>query len=221
MALTDNLVSYWKFEGNSNDSVGSNNGTDVNITYSTGNGKIGQGAGFNANNNSKITCSGRIPQGAKSLSFWFKTTATNFYQLISECYNGSNSYGIGLDPGGAEINRASSSKVLSISGGTNLNDGNWHHQVFTWDGTTNTNGVKLYIDNVLVAQSTAAYTETTQSSYTTHFGYYDNNYDYTGSLDELGVWSRVLTSDEVSTLYNSGNGLQYPFTTTSSFFQLF
>src|ERR1051326_1866471 len=47
------LVSYWRFEGNSNDSKGSNNGSDTSITYSSGNGNFGQGAGFNGSS-SKI-----------------------------------------------------------------------------------------------------------------------------------------------------------------------
>ena len=34
-----------------------------------------------------------------------------------------------------------------------------------------------------------------------------------GSLiDAVGIWNRPLYSNEISTLYNSGSGLQYPFT---------
>jgi hypothetical protein len=29
-------------------------------------------------------------------------------------------------------------------------------------------------------------------------------------LDAIGVWNRVLTATEVTELYNSGNGKQYP-----------
>ena len=32
-----------------------------------------------------------------------------------------------------------------------------------------------------------------------------------GLVDEVGMWSRVLTSGELDTLYNSGAGLAYPF----------
>ena len=38
-----NLVSYYKLEGNSNDSKGSNNGTDTSVDYGTAYGKFGQG----------------------------------------------------------------------------------------------------------------------------------------------------------------------------------
>lgn len=32
-----------------------------------------------------------------------------------------------------------------------------------------------------------------------------------GNIDEVGYWSRELTDAEVTTLYNSGNGVTYPF----------
>lgn len=33
-----------------------------------------------------------------------------------------------------------------------------------------------------------------------------------GDIDEIGIWSRIITSGEVTSLYNSGAGLAYPFT---------
>jgi hypothetical protein len=44
-------------------------------------------------------------------------------------------------------------------------------------------------------------------------GVFANN--LTGSIDEVGIWSRALSSTEVTALYNSGNGFQYPFSTSS------
>jgi hypothetical protein len=40
-------------------------------------------------------------------------------------------------------------------------------------------------------------------------GVFGSSWD--GYLDEWGFWKRVLTSDERTTLYNSGNGTTYPF----------
>ncbi len=45
MAIGDNLNAYWKLQGNSNDEINSNTGSDTGVTYSTDNGKIDQGAG--------------------------------------------------------------------------------------------------------------------------------------------------------------------------------
>ena len=33
---------------------------------------------------------------------------------------------------------------------------------------------------------------------------------FNGSIDAFNVWNRVLTATEVTELYNSGNGKQYP-----------
>lgn len=39
-------------------------------------------------------------------------------------------------------------------------------------------------------------------------------YDYYGLIDEVGLWNRALTPTEIgTTLYNSGTGLSYPFST--------
>jgi hypothetical protein len=32
-----------------------------------------------------------------------------------------------------------------------------------------------------------------------------------GLIDSVGFWKRVLSSGERTTLYNSGNGIEYPF----------
>lgn len=45
MALDTNLVSYYKLDSNSNDSVGSNNGTDTSVSYVAG--KIGNAGSYN------------------------------------------------------------------------------------------------------------------------------------------------------------------------------
>lgn len=42
-------------------------------------------------------------------------------------------------------------------------------------------------------------------------GYYGSNF-FNGALDEVGIWRRVLTANEITTLYNGGAGLSYPFT---------
>jgi hypothetical protein len=34
---------------------------------------------------------------------------------------------------------------------------------------------------------------------------------FNGYIDEVGIWAKALTSDDVSRLYNNGNGLTYPF----------
>jgi hypothetical protein len=35
--------------------------------------------------------------------------------------------------------------------------------------------------------------------------------DIAGTFDEIGFWSRALSSEEILMLYNGGTGLSYPF----------
>ena len=39
-------------------------------------------------------------------------------------------------------------------------------------------------------------------------------------IDEFGFWKRGLTLSEINRLYNSGNGISYPFE-NGNFFQMF
>jgi len=66
----DNFISYWKFNGNALDSVGSNNGTPTSITYPTG--LIGQAADFNG------TTSKVVVPDAANLSFGNGTSDVDF-----------------------------------------------------------------------------------------------------------------------------------------------
>ena len=66
----NNFISYWKFDGNALDSVGSNNGTATTITYPTG--LIGQAADFNG------TTSKVVVPDAANLSFGNGTSDVDF-----------------------------------------------------------------------------------------------------------------------------------------------
>jgi len=37
---------------------------------------------------------------------------------------------------------------------------------------------------------------------------------FTGQIDDLSIWNRALSTEEMDRLYNGGNGLQYPFSSS-------
>jgi len=86
-------------------------------------------------------------------------------------------------------------------------DDGWHHYAYEWDVKAKTE--RLYIDGVLEDTATAA----TIGSITDNFwwGSWFNGYGMNGEIDELGVWSRILSDDEIKKLYADGKGLSYPF----------
>ena len=204
--LLTGLVSYWKLDGNSNDSVASNNGTDTSITYSAGNGKIVQGAGFVAGNSSKIAkTSTGLPTGTTfSFQVWWKGSAPV----------GDGIFGWG--DGGAGTKRS----LLIVAGNayfggnsadldsaTAINDGSWHHIVITCDAGS----MIIYVDGTNVKTGSPSLNATSQ---VTRFGCRTGDSSFvTGAIDEVGVWSSVLSPTDVTNLYNSGAGLAF-----SSFF---
>ena len=62
--------------------------------------------------------------------------------------------------------------------------------------------------------SSSELTPTTFSTYDFSLGknLHTNTAGFAGTIDEVGVWGRVLSASEVTALYNSGAGVAYPFT---------
>ena len=77
----------------------------------------------------------------------------------------------------------------------------WHHYAITWNAGT----VTLYVDGVSKGtQSQTAGSGTPQYGLT--LGANNDEYYTELTLDEMGIWKRVLTTSEISALYNSGTG---------------
>lgn len=221
MSLTTNITGYYKLDGNSNDSVGSNNGTDTAITYNNGNGKINNGAGFNGTTSQIVSATNvAIPTNA-TISFWFKTTqsTTNFPVLFGYVISSTNGFYVRLNSG---VNDGKVLGVLQDSDGvvavvgsiSAVNDGNWHFVVFTKTGSN----IELFVDSVSQGTSSAVFTGNF-NNFTLEMGVDSGapNRFYSGATDECGYWSRVLSGSEISQLYNNGGGLQYPFTQSGIF----
>jgi len=232
MALIDNLVSYWKLDGNSTDSVGSNNGTDTSITYGTAYGKINQGADFNGTT-SHIEMSGSgtldITGNNISISCWFNLdtipASGNIMTFVGHYVSDPSltpSYGgydlrIHNNSGTPEfdfvIHTGSTAPMVTYI--YTPSTGTWYHLVTTNDGTT----LRLYLNGTEVASATGG-SIGSASSRPFNIGCLNrastigNERFVDGKIDEVGIWNRTLSASEVSELYNSGNGLSYPFTST-------
>jgi hypothetical protein len=230
MALIDNLVSYYKLDessGNASDSVGDNTLTNVGtLTYNTG--KINNGA---------VCASGKYLSSpntdfsfgtgtAFSISFWFKTSSVSANQFIlsNEQETPFTGYVFFINESVDQfeanfINNFSSSRLNFRATTTTITTDTWYHVTLTYDGTANTNnaaGFKVFINNTEQTLSVVTNTLTTNnfaSTATMYFGArrYDTAQYLSGTLDEIGIWSGALSSDEVTELYNSGNGKQHPF----------
>jgi hypothetical protein len=77
----------------------------------------------------------------------------------------------------------------------------WHHVVATWDGTTNPDGAKLYVDGALLGTDTAS--STANSNVHDLFLGGSGSYRFGGLLDEVAIFDYALSATEVRGLYSA------------------
>lgn len=209
MALTDSLISYWELEeasGNALDSHGTSTLTEES-TVGTATGKVGNardftsGDGFAGNMGTNLGNTG-------SIAFWVNPDSVNDNQYIIDGSDGNQRACIlGYQDGyynifnGSYPTGTASDTQMAATGA-----GSWDFVVWTFDGTT----LKGYVNGSLVVNVSASVNATITSITFGHPGGTASSY-FAGLLDEVGVWNRVLTGDEVTELYNSGNGRDYAY----------
>jgi len=207
-------VAYWKLDGNSNDAAGSNNGTDTNVTYSIGNGKINQGAGFDGST-SRIDI-GHMISGAVDVSTgaWIKTSqSSGILYIIAQRHDPNpmpSQWSMYLANGKVEVHTEGN----VLDGSTMVADGNWHYVGFAQSGTN----YKIYVDGVEDGSLTGGVPTNYAGMLAGTIGYSEldlhylgQGYYFNGSIDEAGVWNTTLSAADFAALYNSGIGKQYPF----------
>jgi hypothetical protein len=228
-ALTDNIAAYWKFDEGSGttaaDAVGGNDGTLTGSPSWTTSGLVNDAITYNGSSQYTKTSSGLSVSSAFTVALWVNPSVT---------LSSSGDYGI------FEYGTASASKIaieLNASGGsarlltpdlsntsyyadssyvgvTSFNANTWYFIVLIYDGSTK----KLYANGATDSHMGVSATGTIGSG--TQFmvggdqhGSSGAAHYFPGTIDEVGIWSRALTATEISQLYNSGAGLQYPFAT--------
>jgi hypothetical protein len=197
--LKGSLVSYWDMEEDSGTRSDAHY-HGQNHTTATGSPTVTQGKFSNAYtfngstdylSNSALTTS---LSGDMSASLWVKssssTTSMRIFDLAQAATIGTQitmgSGVIGLDNSGGPTS--------SVSTGSGMNDGQWHHVVVTRSGTTYT----LYVDNVSIGTSGG-----TAPTYTRVFiGVRSNALNFfNGSIDDVRVFNTALTTTQIAALY--------------------
>jgi hypothetical protein len=214
MALTDNLVSYWKLDessGNAADSHGSNTLTNSSVTYAAG--IINNGGVFVNALSSKlaVTATG-LPTGSATdftMQCWWRGTTPVSDGILA--FGSSGTTGakrmILIVSGNAYFGGQS----VDLGSGYAINDGNWHHLVFVRSG----NNAEWFVDGASRATSTNMGSLVDADAVLRIGCRSDDTNFVTGTVDECAIWSRAITSAEVTSLYNGGSGLAYPLTTSS------
>ncbi len=172
-------------------------------------GKFGGGLRFDgADDYVSITPQRGLPaysnNSSMSFSAWIKSSDTSGKTIYAEQ---NNSFGLFKVSDGNTTNRVNVTIRNSVDGATLLDqtgdtavfDGTWHHIAYT-DSRGN---AKLYVDGV---QDTADFSYTPSTTTITDniwIGQNSSNNFFNGSLDDVRVYNRVLSGQEVGNLYNS------------------
>jgi hypothetical protein len=211
MALTNNLLAFYKLD-NTTDSSGNGNTLTNNgdVTFSSG--KIGNAAEFTADHDKYLTVGndlGQITETGFSVSVWFKRyTDTNAYLIDSEV---SSQYGwfLGTNAGGSIwflAGEGSWSIVKQINPDTSWVVDQWHHLAITLNSSGD---ISYYVDGQVQSTSDS---EVSWTPAGLRFGSnsFDSGANLDGQIDAVGIWNRALTEAEVAELYNNGTGLELP-----------
>ena len=157
---------------------------------------------------------------AISISAWVKIPTTNtggaspnIQMILSEDTTGGTARnwalswrGGGLDRWQFGIFHTNGSSTFVLSTGVTPNDNQWHHILATFDGTTNTDGVKLFVDGATPFTATASSTgiRSTSSAEATIGALSGGSaWRLEGTVDEVAVWNSDQSAN-ASAIYNSG-----------------
>jgi hypothetical protein len=219
--LDNDLIAYWPLDeasGNAIDAHGSNDLTDVSSVGSAagkvGNARdfeVGTGNYFEGADNADLSISSdqaftiqawvNLESKADSMGIVSKTTAGSEYLLYYDL--GADRFYFFIWDGSGTATSVEASSLGSPSTAT------WYHIVAGHDPDNN----KIFIRvNAGTQNETATSTGTRDLDSAFRIGQWIT-FAWDGLIDEVGFWKRVLTSDEIADLYNSGDGRDYDYIT--------
>ena len=219
MSLSTNLLAYYKLDETSGTTVVNSVGGYPNGVLS-GNVSVNQTGKLNGafrftkttKGSDKVSLTGFGNPATLTVSLWVKlnsnTEETYFF------FGGKTAWNIircGVNQGGdgkfhLQLYTGSTNPVIYSD--SSASTGVWTHLVYQYGAS----GMKMWVNGSLQSQ--------TNSYIGTGSGAGNDKYIGSGTMqahspdgyiDEVGIWDRTLTNEEILTLYNGGAGSAYPF----------
>ena len=238
-ALTRGLVGHWTFDGGdmagvvAYDRSGNNDRGILTSSPVRVEGKIGQALQFdgtNANVQIADPASGVLDFASTSdfsVSGWFKRAAPSTQRsLVSKKASGSTGYDVS-SAGSAGSNKviaavSDGTNTATLTGSTNLSTLNvWNHFVFVWAKNSSGQAI-LYVngvdDNAALTGAAVASVGDVSNAQILRIGDTStgSSSKFLGLLDDIRVYNRALSADEVKRLYKMGGTLTINKTVTNS-----
>ena len=213
---TSSLVSYWRLGEASGTTMADSKGTSGGTYFGTptlgGAGAVTGNTAMQVNGSSQYATAPRPIQDDFSIEFWFKssqnagTTCTQWWHgmrlVDAEVGGGNSDFGVSLCAGKIIGGVGSFSDISIVTPGT-YNNNAWHHVVFT--RTRSPAAMQLYVDGNFVIAGTPNNTGSLTASSILAFGRAPDGsgFYYSGLLDEVAVYSTVLSGATITAHYNA------------------
>ena len=204
---TNGLVAWYGL-GNTTDSSPNNNTlTAFNVTASADRfGNTNAAYTFNGTSSylTKTTISNTFTQaGSFSVSIWVKRINNNGGNVFIMSGSTASSNFIWNIQSGSTISMFGTNKQNSswfwANASTNYVVNNWEHYV----GVYTANTMTFYRNGVLQSTTANTHTNVSSASLPLWIGRGIGGNYFSGSLDDIGIWNRALTANEIAILYNS------------------
>jgi hypothetical protein len=207
--LQNGLVGYWPLCGNANDESGNGNDGVVDGAALTNDRFANSNSAYNFDGNDDVI---NIPNNfanqidsVMSISMWYKMQDNTDHQslFLREGYNfnGSKTWILSMDGENYFRYYTDCCTYTGGSSGSSLYD-SWQNIVVVFSNFN----VKSYINGVLVSNSNLS----TPFAWSPEpiligesAGTGNTSYPFLGQIDDIGIWNRALTVDEVQQLYTN------------------
>ncbi|MFK4086215.1 LamG-like jellyroll fold domain-containing protein [Kribbella sp. NPDC020789] len=197
-------IHFYPLDGSTEDAVGNNDATLVNGA-AFGPGKNGQGVVLNGSNQYVDTGAALLDtSGNYTASAWVKLNKVDGFQTVVS-QDGDRDSAFFLQYSGADQRFAMSFPGVRALAPTKPNPGQWYHLTGVRDAVKGE--LRLYVDGQPAGVKSACSLDATSTGNTVigraKFG--GNQVDFLdGTVDQVHVYDRALTDQEVKTLYDSG-----------------
>ena len=229
---TNGLVGWWPFTGNANDESGNGNNATVNGAVLTSDrfGNSNAAYSYDGINDYLHGNASSFPTVDRTIALWFYTTNINVGSAGMQVfgYGGDlcgqswlmhmdnstpftsfftdNSYEVSIG-----CNNWLTALPFGVNGSPANPNNNWHH----WVATNGPGGIDFYFDGNYAGGITTSIGNTMVAGKKFFMGScpdstglvaYQDAYlnNWNGKLDDIGVWNRQLTQQEITALYNGG-----------------
>ena len=218
MALSTSLTPYYKLNTNNatqpDATVTGNDGAVTGATY-TASGKISGAYVFDGNDYIKPGTNLAYGSSSWTFQFWFKTGSAN-NMCFAVGYNIPDIVSVGINAGVLGIyvrDGGGDNDSYTLTDATDWADDSWHHVVFRFDIVAQE--LEIWVDgnDETNSQTVNGTISNLSTAGATYFGYdyVNSRQGFIGTIDEIAFWKRAISDAEITELYNSGDGLQYPF----------